>query len=167
MQDLNNFRELIIQLKNNIKISYKTYYSVTEPNNFWRLIQSLQSNTSMPQNMTDTNGDLLFNPQNIADAFANFFQSSYTSPTHTPRVTNKINTNVDTINITIFTETEVLRALKTIKPKGIVRPDKIPAFLIFDCAHILAKPLAVLFNLSLERETFPDLWKTSKIVPGT
>ena len=44
-------------------------------------------------------------------------------------------------------------------------PDGIPSFLIKDCASVLAKPLLILFNLALNSNTFPELWKNSKIIP--
>ena len=44
-------------------------------------------------------------------------------------------------------------------------PDGIPAFLVRDCATIFARPLMVLFNLSIKCCCFPDIWKYSKVCP--
>ena len=44
-------------------------------------------------------------------------------------------------------------------------PDEIPAFLLKDCAPILAPPLTILLNLCLEKQIFPKLWKRSKVCP--
>jgi len=173
-QDLNEFRNLRTQLKRDIEQSHKSYCSdleanlVNQPCNFWRLIQSSQSHNSLPNNMINQNGLLLTDPQSTADAFAQAFQSSYTSSTPSQSASGPsllLSSAAELINICSFSEEEVLRALKTIKPKATVGPDKIPAFLVKDCACIFVKPLTILFNLALKFEEFPYLWKTSKIIP--
>lgn len=44
-------------------------------------------------------------------------------------------------------------------------PDKIPAFMLHDCACVFAIPLTNLFNLSLRSHIFPNVLKDSKIIP--
>lgn len=55
--------------------------------------------------------------------------------------------------------------LKKMKPTGVVGPDKVPSFLLKDCAIVFSSPLTKLFNLCLKTNTFPVIWKTSKIIP--
>ncbi|KAL1448557.1 hypothetical protein WDU94_015641, partial [Cyamophila willieti] len=43
--------------------------------------------------------------------------------------------------------------------------DKIPPILLKNCASSLALPLCILFNWSLASGSFPDLWKTSYVIP--
>lgn len=173
-QDLNEFRNLRSQLKRDIEQSYKNYCSdleahlVDQPSKFWRLIQNSQNHNSLPKNMINQNGLIITDPQSIADAFAQSFQSSYTSPTPSQSENDSgsgISSTANSINIGSFSEEEVLRAIKTIKPKATVGPDKIPAFLVRDCAYIFVTPLTILFNLALKCQEFPYLWKSSKIIP--
>ena len=65
----------------------------------------------------------------------------------------------------MVSESEVLKALKKIKPKFTKGPDNIPAFIVKDCAHIFARPLTIIFNLSLKSQKFPDVWKFSRLCP--
>ena len=44
-------------------------------------------------------------------------------------------------------------------------PDNIPSSVVKYCASTLLCPLMYLFNLSLKSSTFPDIWKSSYIVP--
>ena len=44
-------------------------------------------------------------------------------------------------------------------------PDKIPAFILHDCASVFTTPLTFLFNLAIKLNTFPDVLKCSKIIP--
>lgn len=58
-----------------------------------------------------------------------------------------------------------LRTLSELKPKITAGPDEIPAFLLRDCRHALAKPLSIIFNICLRTSTFPKLWKHSRVCP--
>ena len=69
------------------------------------------------------------------------------------------------MSLTSFSEIEVLKSLKKIKPKLTKGPDNIPAFIVKDCAAVFAGPLTTIFNLSLKTRTFPDVWKYSRLCP--
>ena len=59
----------------------------------------------------------------------------------------------------------MFNVLKKIKPKFTKGTDNIPAFIVEDCAHIFARPLTIIFNLSLKSQKFPDVWKFSHLCP--
>ena len=44
-------------------------------------------------------------------------------------------------------------------------PDGVPAFLLRDCALILATPLTIIFNLILNSGDFPAIWRRAKVCP--
>ena len=69
------------------------------------------------------------------------------------------------LNLSEFMTNDVLSALRQLKPKFTKGPDEIPAFVVRDCANVLAEPLTIIFNLSLKTGTFPDIWKRSQICP--
>ena len=53
-------------------------------------------------------------------------------------------------------------ALKNSKSPG---PDKIPTKLLKDAIETICQPLAIAFNASLEKGTFPDNWKVARVTP--
>ena len=44
-------------------------------------------------------------------------------------------------------------------------PDKIPITLIKDAVDIISPPLTMIFNSSLRKGVFPDMWKVAKVTP--
>lgn len=40
-----------------------------------------------------------------------------------------------------------------------------PSFIVKGCAELLVCPLLLLFNLSLQSNVFPDIWKQTKVIP--
>ena len=62
-------------------------------------------------------------------------------------------------------ENDVLKALQALDTKKGPGPDKLPPHFIKMCATSLSSPLTLLFNISLRLGEFPDLWKSSTVVP--
>jgi len=56
-------------------------------------------------------------------------------------------------------------ALSRVKVNKATGPDNIQPWIIRDFAHLLASPLAAIFNSSLREGVLPDLWKTAIVVP--
>ena len=44
-------------------------------------------------------------------------------------------------------------------------PDKIPIMLIKDVTDLISQPLTMIFNSSLRKGVFPDIWKVAKVTP--
>ncbi|KAH0816060.1 hypothetical protein GEV33_006731 [Tenebrio molitor] len=103
-------------------------------------------------------------PNDIVNAFADFFQQCYTaSGVFTDR--DVIHSDTNNVNTPFISESDVTSALKKLKPKLTAGPDNIPAFLLKDCASVLAYPLQLVFNLALKTCKFPEIWKLSSISP--
>lgn len=166
--DRKNFNELRTLLKMEIRDAYAGYIRDSEnaiksnPNKFWSFINSKRNSTSIPSVMNYNNA-VLENPQDIVNSFADFFSEAFiNSSTYLPG--NNLNNN-NVIHIRMFSESEVLNAIKKLKANMTTGPDKVPAFIIRDCASVFYKPLCMIFNLILSTETFPDKWKQSRICP--
>ena len=43
------------------------------------------------------------------------------------------------------------------------RPEKIPTKLLRDAIKAICQPLAIVFNASLEKRTFPDIWELARV----
>lgn len=165
---LNDFKELRNTVKLNIAKSYKEYIEGVEENiqtdsqNFWKYISNRRGQSAVPKNMTYQRMDLN-TPESIANAFADFFSQTY-NPSRLLQIST-IDSPAELLHITGFEEHDILKAIKKIKPKRTAGPDQIPAYLIRDCAYVLAQPLTALYNLSMKTCTFPSVWKLGKIIP--
>lgn len=163
------FRQLRANTKTLIRIAYGNYCKATEddissnPNKFWQFVNTKRKSSSLPTCMCYDN-TVIRDPKIIANTFAEFFQSSCTTPDRQLCKNNDTN-SLNNFDINHFTEAEVCKSLKKLKSKFTAGLDKIPAFLVKDCATVLAVPLCILFNLIISTSSFPDLWKVSKIVP--
>lgn len=170
----NQFSDLRSQIKREIHISHTHYLKHIENNikndskSFWKYIQSKSNNSYIPNNMTYNNLNC-DNMGDVVNAFADFFQSVFTerdSAKNQVFVTNNKNYHGNEyFHISCLQSEEVLKALKTLKPKHSKGPDGIPAYIVRDCAYAFVKPLTTIFNLSLHTGTFPNDWKKSRVCP--
>ncbi|KAJ8956142.1 hypothetical protein NQ317_014055 [Molorchus minor] len=165
------FKRLRETIKLEIKQSYDNYLlGIQEnirnnPKMLWSYINGKNKCSSIPENITYNNVQYT-DPQTIVNVFANFFRTAYTGP-------NDNNDNIDqsspvgtnNFSLTVFSELDVLKSLKKIKPKFTKGPDDIPAFIVKDCADVFVVPLTIIFNLALKSQVFPDIWKYSRLCP--
>ena len=56
-------------------------------------------------------------------------------------------------------------ALDNIKVNKATGLDRIPAWALKECSHLLAAPVTVIFNSSLREGVLPNLWKTATVIP--
>lgn len=164
----NNFKTLRAKIKRDISIAYKIFLNDvqinihSDPKKFWSYVNGKKCVNTLPDTMIFEGND--FNkPADIANAFAVFFKSSFSTSNMTiPDVNVNIN---NTFSLEHVSESDVMGVLKQIKPKFTAGPDGIPAFILRDCAVVLAYPLMKIFNLCLNSRIFPDRWKLSRICP--
>nr|CAI5855778.1 unnamed protein product [Callosobruchus analis] len=163
------YKALRTKIKRDIDIAYKNYIKKCEddikrdPTKFWSFINSKRCQGNIPNNMK-YNGMEMNYPQNILNSFADYFNKSFTTSSNINSRTAQLNGG-NTLTVLNFSNEEVYAALKRLKPKLTSGPDGIPAFILKDCASILAKPLAIIYNLALRNGCFPLLWKVSKVCP--
>lgn len=168
-QYLQTFRDLRAQIKGDIEISYSNYILRIEldiksdPKKFWAFIKNKRETSGIPNSMCFNNQELN-NPRDILNSFANFFEQSFTDPDINVLEDNSIFCTQN-INISCFSEIDVMNALKKITSKFTAGPDRIPAFLIHDCRFVLVKPLQLIFNMCLKQQKVPLVWKNSKVCP--
>ena len=62
------------------------------------------------------------------------------------------------------THRKVLRLLLSLDESKTTGSDKVPASFLKAIAHILCRPLAHIFSLSLKTGVFPDMWKIVDVV---
>jgi hypothetical protein len=61
-------------------------------------------------------------------------------------------------------DSDVIKAIKRLRPSKSAGLDDIPGFIIKGCTDIFVPILKHIFNLSLSQHYFPTLWKQAAIV---
>ena len=109
------------------------------------------------------NGTKTKNDEEKSIALNNFFSSVFTTENEsfTPDLDNKISEDkyIHTISTT---EEEMKEQLKNLKPNKSPGTDEIHPHLLRECASNLAKPLSILFNLTVKQSKLPAEFKTSR-----
>lgn len=123
-----------------IGYSYKLYCRTIEnniksdPKTFWQFVDNKKHYNYLPYTIY-YDGVEYTESENISNAFAEYFCSAYS--TLLQEVNNvKADLTTDILNLTEFSENNVTNALKKIKAKNTMGPDKIPAFILRDCASL-------------------------------
>ena len=123
--------------------------------NFFKFVNSKRRAQKFPSSMklgSKKSSDNL----EIANLFADFFQSSYTQgisigpcEIHT--------TSLNHFPCIILTEDEVLNGLKTLRSSFSPGPDGVPTYILKSCARELYLPLTKIFNYLFEIRLFSKL----------
>lgn len=169
MSSFNEYKSLRSTIKTKTSQEHKSHCQKIEGNirsdskNFWQYVSYKQRNHSIPSSMMykDSSVD---DYQNISNTFGEFFSESYNASCAPKNIIDDTSSN-NTLLLGQLCEADIFRSLKKLKPKNTMGPDKIPAFLLHDCASVLSTPLTLLFNLALKNSIFPLKLKQSKIIP--
>jgi hypothetical protein len=140
--------------------------SGTSNRDWWKIAKSLmgqQIKSDLPPLIHD-NRDITDDYEK-ATIFNNYFSDQSTvdeNGSSLPTLDHLTVNNLDQINITEDDVIDVLKALNTTKATG---PDEIHPRVLREASHVLGKPLAKLFNLSIQTGTFPTMWKRANVTP--
>lgn len=150
---------------------YREYCVLTEENiqrnsrAFWRFLKEKKQNTSIPS-LVYRNNVSASNNVDIANLFAEQFESTFnTSNDSIVRVLTAPSPLCNTLSRINFDEKIIYNKLKKLDIHKASGPDGIPGVFIKRCARVLALPLKLIFNRSLETGTFPTEWKKARVVP--
>lgn len=171
--NLENYLNICDQLNLAINTAFQEYNLKTEheiktcPKKFFEYVRSKLKSDSFPSKMylDSSEGN---NSESICNLFAAFFQEVYVTNSEDerdieyfdffPEFPNDISVN----QINIHDILNALNHLDIAKGSG---PDGIPPTFLKTLATELSAPLFWLFNMSLESGVFPQVWKTSFLVP--
>ena len=59
----------------------------------------------------------------------------------------------------------IVSEMKKLRIAKAASPDNIPITVVRDVGDLATKPLAIIFNSSLENGIFPDIWKLAGVIP--
>lgn len=164
------YSQLRSQCKTKIRECYKQYIRFLQDNIknniklFWSYSKSKRKMNSYPTTI-QYNNNSASTPQDISEVFSSYFQSTFTS--HSPNFPNFSTLNDVRPNIvrpTITKECVEDRLFKLIENKN-GGPDGIPAYFWKKVGSVIAHPLSLIFNKSLDEGTFPDAFKRGFVTP--
>jgi hypothetical protein len=161
-KSLSNDVKKLVSLKYNQYVNHTFENIDSNPKRFWGLVSEKSKKKSIPAEMY-YNNVYVSKPKDKAEAFSNFFYSSFNPNSYEPpgiRVFN--NDNLRHLTLTVDEVYKVLNKLDHNKAYG---PDGLPTIVYKRCASVLAPSLTILFNLSLDQGILPRQWKQADIVP--
>jgi hypothetical protein len=136
------------------------------PKKFWNCVYySFRKNKSNCFQLV-VDGTHLVEPSQVAEVFASHFKSVYDT-TASKLFSNPVTSfdSVSSDNLSLFTDGDVCRAIRWLKPTKSAGLDGIPGFMIKGCIDIFVPLLNYIFNLSLSQQLFPSSWKQAAVVP--
>ncbi|XP_050531542.1 uncharacterized protein LOC126900110 [Daktulosphaira vitifoliae] len=139
---------------------------ITNPKKFWSFIEERSKINFIPSPMSYENSSY-DNNQAISNAFANYFSSVYASSLSdsTYDTTNVLTESLINTSSLYIPLSEIFEGLSNMGEDCTSGPDKLPPIVLSKCCYALARPIHILFNMSLSNGIFPQLWKSSFVIP--
>ena len=165
------FVKLRSTIKKEVALAFSNFIRESEesvsidPTQIWKFVR-MRSRKSVGGTLK-YDQQILHKNQDIANAFAHFFQSVYKKSNINFDYDKHISINdkLDIFHLNKVSLKEIEDAIKHLKAKKSVGPDGIPPYVIKGCGEILKYPLRKIINLSLSTSIFPEKWKVSAIFP--
>lgn len=169
------FQTLRRLVKTRIKSDYVQYIKRTEnnlksnPKEFWSFAKSIKGFSPVPPSV-NYNNVIHTKPQDVVDAFSDYFSSIYKESPFSVNCVNLESLSNNNclwpdIRINLISSETILESINKIKSANTAGNDEIPMFLVKDCRHIIVEPLSIIYNLSLKTCVFPNIWKKAKTCP--
>ena len=135
------------------------------PKSFYRYARSKLKTKTTIADLVREDGSLASSDKEKAEALNEFFGSVFTRedldnmPTFEDRLFNSLLEDME------FTVEDVKKKLDKLKPDKSPGPDSIHPKILHELSDVLAKPLTILFQKSLQESMVPEEWKKSNVTP--
>ncbi|KAK8373218.1 hypothetical protein O3P69_015546 [Scylla paramamosain] len=116
-------------------------------------------------------GEPTADPKQMANILRSQYESVFSNPNEEKRITNPgpfftdSSNTPQTLSSISISEKDITEAIKAIAPDAAAGPDGFHAQLLRNCSQELAKPLQMLWSLSLQSGTVPAALKSAIITP--
>ena len=136
-----------------------------DPKAFYRYVNGKIKGRGVVPDITSSDGTVITENLNKADAFNQFFSSVFTkeNSANIPLMSDKL-VNQPVVDIS-FTYDDVLKLLLNLKSDKSPGPDSIHPRVLKECAYVLAYPLFILYRKSMDEGNIPSDWKSGHITP--
>lgn len=172
------FKVIRKRLKYKTRMAYNRYLHCTENslkydlNNLWNFVKS-RKGASLSSSCFKSQGGVVAESRDIAQGFADHFQSVFDTAPVNDNVNNLIsleeaasgNQRGNIFSVGQISVRDVELAINKLKSKKSTGPDDIPSYIYKACKEFLIYPLLIIFNLSVQTGAFPTAFKNSKTIP--
>lgn len=150
------YQEYIYSIENSLKANPKKFWS------YVKATRGRQSHIPADINLSNKTAN---NVHGVCNLFAEHFSSVYSQKTSNIFVnTVDLFPQLSLHNISIR-ERNIANILKRLDPNKGAGPDGIPPYFIKMTYKVLTLPLKIIYEKSLEKSCFPDIWKEANVVP--
>lgn len=178
-ENLENFKRQRNKVNNMKKFARTSFYEnvnglidqhySNDPKSYWKLLNHLikksGTSSSIPPLIDNANGSIVNDDLDKANLLNTYFSSISTlndSNTEVPAFDSRTDSVFDSLVISQNDVVDVLKNLKIGKASGC---DRISHQMLKYTAESVCKPLTTLFNMSLQSNEFPSLWKKATVIP--
>ena len=138
----------------------------TNPKTFYQYITSKSTKKDKIPDLIKPDGTKTKNDTEKSSLLNDFFCSVFTNEncSSMPQMSSKVTSEncIDSTSVSVEEMSTILRNLKPNKSPG---TDEIHPHLLKECASSLAKPLKLLFDMSMKLNQIPQEWKKAEIRP--
>ncbi|PNF20051.1 hypothetical protein B7P43_G05268 [Cryptotermes secundus] len=120
----------------------------SQPKQFWKYVASFRKRNSNSIQL-EVDGKHLIEPNDVADEFSKHFQTVYHNPG--PIVFPILLSSSEFLPLASVSDSDVIKAIKRLRPSKSVGVDDIPGFIIKGYTDIFVPILKHIFNLSLSQ----------------
>ena len=144
----------------------KLEYSNAAPKTYWAILNRLLYNKKIPAiPPLFVDGSFISDYCKKANLFNNFFVSICTPIKNNsvlPPLLYKTNTRINSFRVTNKDILSIIKSLDSSKSHGF---DNISIKMIKICSESVTIPLKIIFEESLKKGIFPEIWKKANVVP--
>ena len=159
----NQVKKMTRQIRKNIERDIAKQ-AKTNPKRFWNYVNSkTKTRQGISQLQVPNTDSMTESDTDKAEVLQNHFCSVFTEEPVGPIPGPKMQYYEAPLNTMHITEDQILKKLKQIKTAKSPGPDQLHPKLIKELADVLAKPLAIIYNTSLQTRTLPSAWKTANV----
>ena len=158
----------ILEAKKNyiLKMTKTLADSNTSLKTYWTILNRLLYNKKLPTiPLLLVDGKLVSDFCKNVNIFSNFFASTCTPIDNTsclPSFSYRAGSRIKSFHVT---ENDILAIIKTLDPNKAHGCDNISIKMIKICSEPLILPLKIIFEHSLKKGKFPEIWKKANVVP--
>ena len=138
-----------------------------ESSDFYKFIRhKLNRSSSILPLIHPANHTPITDPVDKATLFNEYFCSVFTADDGvTPDFPNRLSPSTTPIDSVFFTHGSVLTKLQKLKKSQSASPDSFPSVVLRNCAHQLATPLSIVYNVIFDLSVLPPDWQKSIVIP--
>ena len=161
-------RNIVSRLIRDAKRNYENIIALNSNSNpklFYSYIKSKKVTSNDIGPLIRQDGILTSNSLEVAELLNTYFSSVFTNESNLSNSNHFATINIEPLVNIQLTEADVQNAINRLKRNKSPGPDHIYSRTIKELNELLCTPLKILFAMSFEQSTIPDIWKAANVTP--